>query len=153
MFDGARIQLDGLEATNTARIVADCSYMRTGEGLHRFIDPVDRETYLYTQFEVADARRVYACFEQPSLKADWQLTVTAPDHWQVVSNSPTPEPTPASEATATWVFEPTPRISTYITAIVAGPYHVIARRVRRAERDIPTWGLLPKFTCGVPRRR
>ncbi len=125
VFDGARIQLDGLEATNTARIVADCSYMRTGEGLHRFIDPVDRETYLYTQFEVADARRVYACFEQPSLKADWQLTVTAPSHWQVVSNSPTPEPTPESDATATWVFEPTPRISTYITAIVAGPYHVV----------------------------
>ena len=125
VFDGARIALAGLAANNTVVVRAQCSYMRTGEGLHRFIDPVDRETYLYTQFEVADARRVYACFEQPSLKADWQLTVTAPDHWQVISNSPTPEPTPAGESSATWVFDPTPRISTYITAIVAGPYHVV----------------------------
>ncbi len=125
VFDGARIQLTDLAARNTVVVDALCPYMRTGEGLHRFIDPVDRETYLYTQFEVADARRVYPCFEQPSIKADWQLTVTAPDHWQVVSNSPTPEPKPASEATATWAFSPTPRISTYITAIVAGPYHVV----------------------------
>ncbi len=125
VFDGARIRLSGLAATNAVVVRAQCSYMRTGEGLHRFIDPVDNETYLYTQFEVADARRVYACFEQPSLKADWQLTLTAPSHWQVVSNSPTPEPVALSDSTATWAFEPTPRISTYITAIVAGPYHVV----------------------------
>ncbi len=125
VFDGARIRLSGLAATNAVVVKAQCSYMRTGEGLHRFIDPVDNETYLYTQFEVADARRVYACFEQPSLKADWQLTLTAPSHWQVVSNSPTPEPVALSDSTATWAFEPTPRISTYITAIVAGPYHVV----------------------------
>ncbi len=125
VFDGARIRLSGLAATNAVVVRAQCSYMRTGEGLHRFIDPVDNETYLYTQFEVSDARRVYACFEQPSLKADWQLTVTAPSHWQVVSNSPTPEPVALSDSTATWAFEPTPRISTYITAIVAGPYHVV----------------------------
>ena len=125
VFDGSRVQLADLDVHNTVEIDAECRYMRTGEGLHRFIDPVDRETYLYTQFEVADARRVYACFEQPSLKADWQLTVTAPSHWQMVSNSPTPEPIPAGEGTATWRFDPTPRISTYITAIVAGPYHVV----------------------------
>lgn len=125
VFDGSRVQLAGLDMHNTVEVDAECRYMRTGEGLHRFIDPVDRETYLYTQFEVADARRVYACFEQPSLKADWQLTVTAPSHWQMVSNSPTPEPIPAGEGTATWRFDPTPRISTYITAIVAGPYHVV----------------------------
>lgn len=125
VFDGSRVQLAGLDMHNTVEVDAECRYMRTGEGLHRFIDPVDRETYLYTQFEVADARRVYACFEQPSLKADWQLTVTAPSHWQMVSNSPTPEPIPAGEGTATWRFDPTPRVSTYITAIVAGPYHVV----------------------------
>lgn len=125
VFDGSRVQLADLDVHNTVEIDAECRYMRTGEGLHRFIDPVDRETYLYTQFEVADARRVYACFEQPSLKADWQLTVTAPSHWQMVSNSPTPEPIPAGEGTATWRFDPTPRVSTYITAIVAGPYHVV----------------------------
>jgi aminopeptidase N len=99
--------------------------MNTGEGLHRFVDPVDNETYLYTQFESADARRMYACFEQPDLKATFQLTVTAPDHWQVISNAPTPEPAAAGTKTATWTFEPAPRMSTYITALVAGPYHVV----------------------------
>ncbi|MGA0209592.1 MAG: aminopeptidase N [Candidatus Nanopelagicales bacterium] len=124
VVDGGRIRLPGLATDNTVTIVAHCRYMNTGEGLHRFIDPVDNETYLYTQFESADARRMYACFEQPDMKATFQLTVTAPAHWQVVSNSPTPEPQAAGEAAANWSFAPTPRMSTYITALVAGPYHV-----------------------------
>ena len=125
VVEGGRIHLPGLAKDNTVTIEAHCRYMNTGEGLHRFIDPVDNETYLYTQFESADARRMYACFEQPDLKATFQLTVTAPAHWQVVSNSPSPEPQPAGENAATWSFEPTPRMSTYITALVAGPYHVV----------------------------
>ncbi len=124
-FDGARILLSSLDEINNLTIVANCTYMRSGEGLHRFIDPVDRETYLYTQFEVADSRRMYACFEQPDLKATWQLTVTGPAHWQVISNSPTPDPIRAGDASNTWRFEPTPRISTYITALVAGAFHVV----------------------------
>ena len=125
VVEGGRIHLPGLASDNTVTIEAQCRYMNTGEGLHRFIDPVDDETYLYTQFESADARRMYACFEQPDLKATFQLTVTAPAHWQVVSNAPTPEPVPAGGNTATWSFEATPRMSTYITALVAGPYHVV----------------------------
>jgi aminopeptidase N len=122
---GARITLPDLARDNTVTIVANCTYMNTGEGLHRFVDPVDDETYLYTQFESADARRMYACFEQPDLKATFQLTVTAPDHWQVISNAPTPVPVPAGDGAATWNFEPAPRMSTYITALVAGPYFVV----------------------------
>lgn len=125
VFTGTRINLAGLAAQNVVVVEADCVYMRTGEGLHRFIDPVDRQTYLYTQFEVADSRRVFANFEQPSLKATWQVSVTGPATWEMVSNSPTPEPTPVRNGVSRWVFEPTPRISTYITAIVAGPYHVV----------------------------
>ncbi|MGB3039089.1 MAG: aminopeptidase N [Candidatus Nanopelagicales bacterium] len=125
VFDGTRLSLPALADRNELVVDADCNYMRTGEGLHRFIDPVDRETYLYTQFEPADARRVFACFEQPGLKATWQLTVTAPNHWEVVSNSPTPTPTAPEEGLNRFEFEPTPSISTYITAIVAGPYHVV----------------------------
>jgi aminopeptidase N len=121
--DGPRITLPDLQSENTLVVHADCAYMNTGEGLHRFVDPVDKEMYLYTQFESADSRRVYASFEQPDLKATFQLTVTAPSHWQVVSNSPTPEPAVHGDGTATWSFAPTPRISTYITAMVAGPYH------------------------------
>ncbi|MDO8309634.1 MAG: aminopeptidase N [Actinomycetota bacterium] len=123
VVDGPRITLPALQASNVVTVTAQCTYMNTGEGLHRFVDPVDKETYLYTQFESADARRMYACFEQPDLKATWQLTVTTPGHWKVVSNSPTPDPALDDDGHATWAFEPTPRISTYITALVAGPYH------------------------------
>ena len=107
--------------------------MNTGEGLHRFVDPVDKAVYLYTQFEVIDARRMFACFDQPDLKATFAFTVTAPDDWEVVSNSPTPEPEAVTAGTARWAFAPTPRMSTYITALVAGPYHV----VRDEHRGIP----------------
>ncbi|MSV75115.1 MAG: aminopeptidase N, partial [Actinobacteria bacterium] len=124
-FEGARIALPNLLAENTLVVEAMGAYMNTGEGLHRFVDPVDDEVYLYTQFESADARRMYACFEQPDLKATFALTVTAPDHWKVVSNSPTPVPSAVSEGVARWEFAPTPRMSTYITALVAGPYHEV----------------------------
>jgi aminopeptidase N len=124
-FTGTRLPLPDLEAENVLVVEADCAYMRTGEGLHRFVDPVDGSVYLYSQFEVADARRMYACFDQPDLKAEFALSVTAPSGWQVVSNSPTPEPVDVDATTARWTFEPTPRLSTYITALVTGPYHVI----------------------------
>jgi len=132
VFADSRITLPDLAAENELRVVADCAYMTTGEGLHRFVDPVDGEVYLYSQFEVADSRRVFAVFEQPDLKAEFTFTVTAPAHWTVISNSPTPTPEPAGgsnrnggrdEGTATWRFAPTPRLSSYVTAIVAGPYH------------------------------
>ncbi|HEX7350349.1 aminopeptidase N [Brachybacterium sp.] len=125
-FDGARVQLPALaEGANTLRILATGRYMNTGEGLHRFVDPVDEEVYLYTQFEVSDARRMFACFEQPDLKATFALTVTAPQHWRVISNAPTPAPSAAEdgrEGVATWTFDPTERISTYLVALIAGNY-------------------------------
>jgi len=123
VVQGPRILLPGLQADNVVTVDAACLFMNTGEGLHRFVDPVDDETYLYTQFESADSRRMYAVFEQPDLKATFQLTVTAPSHWQLVSNAPSPTPTDHGDGTATWAFEPTARMSTYITALVAGPYH------------------------------
>ncbi len=80
VFADSRIALPGLLAgRNILRVVADCAYTNTGEGLHRFVDPVDEQAYLYTQFEVPDARRVFASFEQPDLKATFQFTVTAPE--------------------------------------------------------------------------
>src|SRR4029079_11158623 len=107
-FDGARVSLPAVAARNTLTVDATAAYMNTGEGLHRFTDPVDAEVYLYSQFEVAECRRMFAVFEQPDLKATFSFTVTAPDHWQVVSNSPTPDPTPSAEGTATWAFARTP---------------------------------------------
>jgi aminopeptidase N len=132
-FDDSRIHLLGLGGDNELRVVADCAYMHTGEGLHRFVDPVDKAVYLYTQFEVIDARRMFACFDQPDLKATFAFSVTAPDDWQVVSNSRTPDAEVVTAGSARWSFAPTPRMSTYVTALVAGPYHV----VRDEHRGIP----------------
>jgi aminopeptidase N len=120
--DGIRIQLPSIAAENELVVVAQGKYTNTGEGLHRFVDPVDQEVYLYTQFEVPDSRRMFAVFEQPDLKATFQFNITAPSYWKVVSNSPTPAPNDLREGVSVWNFEPTPRISSYITALVAGPY-------------------------------
>src|SRR3712207_6289376 len=98
--------------------------MRTGEGLHRFVDPVDGEAYLYSQFETFDAHRMYACFDQPDLKAVFTLRVTAPAEWHVVSNTRVAEHT-ERDGSQVVTFEPTPRVSTYITALVAGPYEMV----------------------------
>jgi aminopeptidase N len=137
-FADSRIALTGLERDNELVIDADCLYTNTGEGLHRFVDPVDGEVYLYSQFEVPDSRRMYAVFEQPDLKATFRFTVTAPEPWAVVSNSPTPEPKRHGDGTATWSFEPTPRISSYITALIAGPYESTFSQLTSASgRVIP----------------
>lgn len=116
-----RILLRGLQENNVLEVVADCNYMHTGEGLHSFVDPADGERYCYSQFEVPDARRVFATFEQPDLKASFQFSVITPKGWTVLSNSPTPS---AEEVDGglRFDFAPTPVISTYITAIIAGPY-------------------------------
>jgi aminopeptidase N len=120
--DGIRIQLPNLAEKNELVVVAQGKYTNTGEGLHRFVDPVDNEVYLYTQFEVPDSRRMFAVFEQPDLKATFQFNITAPSYWKVISNSPTPEQNDLREGISVWNFEPTPRISSYITALIAGPY-------------------------------
>ncbi|MGI4896120.1 MAG: aminopeptidase N [Janthinobacterium lividum] len=119
--DGVRIQLEGLAGENELHVVADCRYVNTGEGLHRFVDPVDEEVYLYSQFEVADSRRVFAVFEQPDLKAEFTFTITAPEHWRVISGAPVAA-THLVETGKRWTFEPTPRLSSYVTAVIAGPY-------------------------------
>ena len=127
VYADSRITLTGLAADNELVVIADCAYMHTGEGLHRFTDPADGETYLYSQFEVPDSRRVFAVFEQPDLKASFTFTVTTPSSWTVLSNSPTPEPTPTEDSDGsgdahTFAFAPTEPMSSYVTAIVAGPY-------------------------------
>lgn len=149
-FADSRIQLAGLAAQNTVRIRSTMNYMNTGEGLHRFEDPADGEVYLYSQFEVPDSRRMFPVFEQPDLKATFAFTVTAPARWKVISNQPTPEPTPAGskagaqgddwadQEIATWSFEPTPIMSSYITALIAGPYTEVRSELTSADgRVIP----------------
>ncbi len=145
VFVDSRVHLADLAEHNVVTVAATGRYMRTGEGLHRFVDPVDDEVYLYSQFEVSDARRVFAVFEQPDLKAEFAFTVTAPARWQVISCMPTPASSPAGRGTtgtrdedlATWAFEPTPRLSSYVTAIHAGPYVGTYDSVRTRAGMIP----------------
>lgn len=111
------IPLRALEKRNTLVVDADCRYSNTGEGLHRFVDPVDDETYLYSQFETADAKRMFACFDQPDLKATFDVRVVAPTHWKVISNG-----APESVRDGVHTFATTPRMSTYLVALIAGPY-------------------------------
>jgi aminopeptidase N len=132
-----RIALTDLAADNELRVVADCPYSHTGEGLHRFVDPADQKVYLYTQFEVPDARRVFTTFEQPDLKAEFTFHVIAPAHWEVVSNSPTPTPVDVRDGVARWDFAPTKRLSTYITALVAGEYVVVRDTYQGKRGEIP----------------
>ncbi|MUL48711.1 aminopeptidase N [Mycobacterium sp. CBMA293] len=111
------VPLTGLAEQNVVVVDADCRYSNTGEGLHRFVDPVDGEVYLYSQFETADAKRMFACFDQPDLKATFDVTVVAPAHWQVISNGAT-----VSADNGKHTFATTPKMSTYLAALIAGPY-------------------------------
>ncbi|MBV9823482.1 MAG: aminopeptidase N, partial [Actinobacteria bacterium] len=119
------IVLPELAEHNTVVVDADLLYTTNGQGLHRFVDPLDGEVYLYSQFETTDSKRMYACFDQPDLKATFTLHVTAPAHWKVVSNGAVVE-VEDDEETRTLHFATTPRMSTYITALVAGPYHQVS---------------------------
>ena len=135
VFDDDRIDLNNLKEHNEVVVKAVCRYSTTGEGLHRSVDPSDGNVYLYSQFEVPDARRVYAVFDQPDLKATFKFSVKAPQSWTVLSNMPvestedladlTADGTLAdkpAESTKLWHFATTPTMSSYLTAICAGPY-------------------------------
>jgi aminopeptidase N len=124
-YADGRIALTGLAEHNELRVVADCGYGTGGSGLQRSVDSADGRIYTFTQFEAAHARTAFANFEQPDLKAEFTFHVTVPEHWIVISNQPAPEPEPAGAGAAVWHFPATPRISTYLTAIAAGEYHVV----------------------------
>ena len=87
-YADGRIALTGLAAHNELRVVADCAYGTGGFGLQRSVDSADGRVYTFTQFEAAHARRVFANFEQPDLKATFTFHVTVPEHWTVLSNQP-----------------------------------------------------------------
>ncbi|MDQ0821090.1 aminopeptidase N [Arthrobacter sp. V1I7] len=122
--DGSRIRLDNLQAENQVTVTGTALFSTSGEGMHRFFDPADGQCYLYTQYEPADARRVFANFEQPDLKAEFTFHVLAPSGWQVASNGSETEriQLTSDPATSRWDFAPTKPMSTYITTVLAGPY-------------------------------
>ncbi|MHA5053483.1 aminopeptidase N [Streptomyces sp. SD15] len=128
-LDENRLPLKGLTTgEHELRIDAAMRYSRTGEGMHRFTDPTDGETYLYTQLFMEDVQRVFAAFDQPDLKAVFALSVTAPDGWTVLANGVTEH-----LGEGRWQAAPTPLISTYLVAVAAGPWH----SVRTEHRGLP----------------
>jgi aminopeptidase N len=131
------IPLSALAEHNELTVEADCRYMNTGEGVHRFVDPVDKGVYIYTQFETADAKRMFACFDQPDLKAVYQLTVTAPPDWKVLSNADAESTKDTPDGAARHVFLTTKPMSTYLVALVAGPYAEWRDEYRDDECTIP----------------
>ncbi|MDR1712392.1 MAG: aminopeptidase N [Propionibacteriaceae bacterium] len=136
-YRDSKVHFSVAAGSHQLSVGAWCRYSHTGEGLHRFTDPADSQTYLYTQFETADARRMYACFEQPDLKASFQLSVRAPVGWRVFSNAPSPKPNEIGAGVAEHIFAPTKRISTYLTALIAGPYHVVRDSYQGSGGEIP----------------
>ncbi|MEU4085103.1 aminopeptidase N [Streptomyces aureus] len=120
-LDENRLPLKGLTAgEHELRVDAAMRYSRTGEGMHRFTDPTDGETYLYTQLFMEDVQRVFAAFDQPDLKSVFELTVTAPGGWTVLANGVTEH-----LGDGRWKAAPTPLISTYLVAVAAGPWHSV----------------------------
>jgi aminopeptidase N len=130
------IPITGLAERNVLVVDADCRYSNTGEGLHRFVDPVDDEVYLYSQFETADAKRMFACFDQPDLKATFDIMVTAPLDWRVISNGASGHVHGVGGAHE-HTFVTTPRMSTYLVALIAGPYAHWTDTYSDEHGDIP----------------
>lgn len=135
-YDGQTIHLPSLAAENELIVEIEANYSNTGEGLHRFVDPADNEVYLYTQFETGDARQMYACFDQPDQKATFTISAITPKHWEVISNYDIDSVTDVGSDSKKVQFKESQIISTYVIAIVAGPYqHVHDEYV--GEKTIP----------------
>ncbi|WND38120.1 aminopeptidase N [Streptomyces sp. BB1-1-1] len=128
-LDENRLALKNLTpGEHELRVEAAMRYSSTGEGMHRFTDPADGETYVYTQLFLDDVQRVFAAFDQPDLKAVFDLTVTAPQGWTVLSNGVTEH-----TGEGHWKAATTPPVSTYLVAVAAGPWH----SVRTEHRGLP----------------
>ena len=135
-FDGETIYLPALAAENILEIEHDGVYSNSGEGLHRFVDPADDEVYLYTQFETGDARRMYACFDQPDQKATFAISTITPDHWEIISNYAIESTKDLGGKKKFTQFATSQVISTYVTAIVAGAYTSVHDEYK-GEKTIP----------------
>jgi aminopeptidase N len=138
-YADGRIALPDLAAHNELRVVADCRYSADGTGMHRSVDPADGRVYTYTKFEPAYARTVFANFEQPDLKAPFTIAARVPANWTALSNQAAlGDPVVQADGSASWRFEPTPPLSTYLFALVAGEYAVV-----RGSHTTPRGQVIP----------
>ncbi|HXH77752.1 hypothetical protein [Nocardioides sp.] len=123
-----RLPLPALAADNLLVVEASTSNTASGEGILRTVDPTDKLVYVWTSLETDEARRLWACFDQPDLKAPHAFTVLAPQTWTVTSNSAPSDIKEIDDATRLWTFEDTPRLSTYVVVVNAGPFHEIRQQ-------------------------
>ena len=135
-YDGESIFLKNLAAENTLLIEMEAIYSKTGEGLHRFVDPADGEVYLYSQHQANDSRRTFASFDQPDLKATYEFSVIAPSKWEVISNTPVTDRKDLGNGKTHWTYAKSQIFSTYLTCFVAGPYHYVTDEYK-GEKTIP----------------
>ena len=135
-YDGESIFLKNLAEQNTLIIEMEAIYSKTGEGLHRFVDPADGEVYLYSQHQANDSRRTFASFDQPDLKATYEFQVIAPSKWEVISNTPVTERKDLGNGKTHWTYAKSQIFSTYLTCFVAGPYHYVTDEYK-GEKTIP----------------
>ena len=135
-YDGESVFLNNLAAENTLVIEMEAIYSKTGEGLHRFVDPADGEVYLYSQHQANDSRRTFASFDQPDLKATYEFSVIAPSKWEVISNTPVIERKDIGGDKTHWTYKKSQIFSTYLTCFVAGPYHYVTDEYK-GEKTIP----------------
>ncbi len=135
-WNGYRLWLpgDSLAASNRVRVVYENDYDHEGDGFHQFKDPEDGEEYLYTQFEPYYSHRLFPQFDQPDIKGSYSLRVTAPPEWEVISNSRKLSAEPASDGRTLHTFETTRPFSTYLFALVVGPYY--AAREQHGDIEI-----------------
>ncbi len=136
-FTGSRLPFSVGPGPHQLHVTAVVRYSRVGQGLHRFVDPVDQRIYHYTQFEASDARRVYACFEQPDLKARFSIEVLAPSAWMIISNGAVTDREPAGDDLTRTRFAETLPISTYLTALIAGEYVAVEHSYEGRAGTIP----------------
>ena len=132
--DGTRIHLEGLATSNEVRIVTEGSYSMSGKGVNRFVDPADGRVYVFTDSEPFDAHRIYPSFDQPDVKGRFRFSLLIPEGWEAISNYPAAGPGVPEGDRVRWTFEETPPISTYVTVLAAGPYHVV--RDRHGDIDL-----------------
>ena len=135
-WTGYRLTLPGnvVSGQMAVHVVYVNDYDTTGDGFHRFVDPEDGQEYVYTNFEPYEAHRLYPCFDQPDIKATYRFAVTAPAEWAVVANSPEAEVSAAHDGRRTHRFDQTEVFSTYLTALVCGPY--VVRRQTHGSLDL-----------------
>ncbi len=118
-----RFPLSCEDGENELVVDAVMGYRHDGEGLHRTTDTADGKDYTYAQAAMDAAPWMFACFDQPDLKAPFTVRVRAPEDWVVLGNGHAEQVAPGQ-----WQLAPTQPLPTYLVTVVAGPYHVVESR-------------------------